>query len=152
MKGGGDGQRGFFEIGTFHGKVEQNLGTLLRSAYQLGAAGAFTVGGKYYHQGSDTPKSYLHIPVRHYDTFEEMLAARPMDTKIIAIEMGGTLLRRFSHPERAIYLLGNEGTGIPLDILKQCDTTVSLEAVRMPSYNVAVAGSLVMYDRFTKGV
>ncbi len=34
----------YFEIGIFHPKTKENIGTLWRSAYQLGAAGIFTIG------------------------------------------------------------------------------------------------------------
>ena len=37
----------YFEIGIFHTKTEQNVGTLWRSAFQLGAAGVFTIGKRY---------------------------------------------------------------------------------------------------------
>ena len=37
--------------------------------------------------------------------------------------------------------------GLPIDVIRQCDKVVSLEAVKQPSYNVAVAGSIVLYDR-----
>ena len=64
--------------------------------------------------------------------------------------MGGVPLASFEHPERAIYLLGAEDHGLPPAIVRQCSHVVSLEAARTPSYNVAVAGSLVMYDRLSK--
>ena len=34
---------GYFEIGIYNGKTEVNMGTLWRSAYQLGASGIFIV-------------------------------------------------------------------------------------------------------------
>lgn len=35
--------RGYFEIGVYHPKTPMNVGTLWRSAYQLGAAGGSIV-------------------------------------------------------------------------------------------------------------
>ena len=64
--------------------------------------------------------------------------------------MGGEPLRTFEHPERCVYLLGAEDAGLPEPILRACRHRVSLEGVRAESYNVAVAGTLVMYDRLTK--
>ena len=72
-------------------------------------------------------------------------AAAPYNTPWVAVEMGGVPLASFEHPERAIYLLGAEDHGLPPAIVRQCSHVVSLEAARTPSYNVAVAGSLVMY-------
>lgn len=142
--------RGFFEIGIFHGKAAVNLGTLWRSAYQLGAAGIFTIGRRYKMQSSDTCKSWRHIPLRQYDTIDELIAALPHSCPLIGIEMGGHSLSEFTHPERACYLLGAEDHGLPDAIIQRCHQLVSLEAARTPSFNVAVAGSIVMYDRLIK--
>lgn len=144
--------RGFFEIGIFHGKTEVNLGTLWRSAYQLGAAGIFTIGRRYKMQASDTPKTWRHIPLRQYDTIDELVAALPHSCPLIGIEMGGHSLSKFTHPERACYLLGAEDHGLPDVVIQRCHRLVSLESARTPSFNVAVTGSIVMYDRFIKGL
>lgn len=142
--------RGFFEIGIFHGKTPMNMGTLWRSAYQMGAAGIFTVGARYKRQASDTYKTNRHIPHREYLDIDALIASLPYSCPLVAVEMGGECLTTFKHPERAVYLLGAEDHGIPAAQLAKCHHIVSLPAVRLPSYNVAVAGSLVMYDRQTK--
>lgn len=121
--------RGYFEIGIFQGKTEQNVGTLWRSAYQLGAGG---------------------IPLRQFQDIETFLDSLPIDCPVIGVEMGGIPLSKFSHPERAIYLLGAEDHGLADKAKEHCNSIVSLESVRTESYNVAVAGSIVMYDRFAK--
>ena len=139
--------RGFFEIGVFHNKTATNLGTLMRSASQLGAAGVFTIGRRYSHQASDTLKAYRHVPVRNFATFEEYFAALPHSCPIVAVEMGGRPLHEFKHPERASYLLGAEDHGLPPDVVKRCHRHVALHSVNTASFNVAVAGSIVMYHR-----
>lgn len=142
--------RGYFEIGIFRSKTPANVGTLWRSAFQMGAAGIFTVGKRYPTQASDTPQTYRHIPYREYGTFDVFNDALPQDCAIVAIEMGGKSLRNFVHPERAIYLLGAEDEGIPKSVIARCKHVISLPCVRAESYNVAVAGSLVMFDRQNK--
>ena len=142
--------RGYFEIGIFHGKTPENVGTLWRSAYQMGAAGIFTIGRRYPKQASDTVQAYRHVPLRNYATFDEFYAALPYDCPLIGVEMGGKPLARTTHPERGIYLLGAEDHGLPPEIAKRCHRLISLPSVRTNSYNVSVAGSLVMYDRMTK--
>jgi tRNA G18 (ribose-2'-O)-methylase SpoU len=143
--------RGYFEIGVYHLKTEMNMGTLWRSAYQLGAAGIFTIGRRYVPQASNTYKADRHIPFREFDSFDEFHRALPHGAPLIGVEMGGTSLSKFYHPERAIYLLGAEDAGLPIDVLARCHAVVSLDAIKQPSYNVAVAGSLVMYDRQFSG-
>jgi tRNA G18 (ribose-2'-O)-methylase SpoU len=137
----------YFEIGIYNTKTESNVGTLWRSAYQLGAAGIFTIGKRYKKQASDTPNVMNNIPLRHFLTIEEFKAQRPIGTVLVGIEMGGRPLSFFTHPKQAIYLLGAEDYGLPKEILEYCNCVVSLESVVLASYNVAVAGSIVMYDR-----
>lgn len=139
--------RGYFEIGVYHPKYEQNIGTLWRSAYQLGASGLFTIGQRYRRQPGDTVHAMRHIPLRTFLTFDDWRAQRPAENVLIGIEMGGIPLSEFRHPHAATYLLGAEDDGLPPDVLASCHTIVSLEAIRMVSYNLAVAGTLVMYDR-----
>ena len=139
--------RGYFEIGIYHGKTKANLGTLWRSAYQLGAAGIFIIGHRYYKQGSDTSKSWRHIPLREYRDFTHFLDNRPYDCHLIGVEMGGLKLEAYHHPERAIYLLGAEDHGLPRHIVEQCQSLISLSSLNTNSFNVAVAGTIVMYHR-----
>src|SRR3990172_3029293 len=98
--------RGFFEIGIYHPKTETNVGTLWRSAMQLGAAGIFTIGRRYKKQSSDTMKSYLHVPCRHFETFDAFQEARPLNALLIGVEIGGRSLNGYTHAQQAIYLLG----------------------------------------------
>jgi tRNA G18 (ribose-2'-O)-methylase SpoU len=138
---------GYFEIGIYHPKNETNLGTLWRSALQLGAAGIFTIGKRYKKQSTDIARTFQHVPLRDYVDWEQFYTNRPRGAQLIAVEMGGAPLREFAHPDMAIYLLGAEDAGLPARILAQCQAVVSLESVGPLSYNVAVAGSLDMYDR-----
>ena len=64
--------------------------------------------------------------------------------------VGGVPLEEFEHPERAVYVLGSEDTGLPESVVRACALHVSLPSVRSPSFNVAVTGSLIMYDRLAK--
>lgn len=138
---------GYFEIGVFLPRNGANIGTLWRSAYQLGAAGIFTIGRPYRRQTSDTARAPFEIPLRHYETLEDFLGARPVGAVLIGVEMGGIPLANFQHPRRAIYLLGSEDGGLGEKILSRCNEVVSIEAVNKASYNLAVAGSIVMYHR-----
>lgn len=142
--------RGFFEIGVYRSKTPANVGTLWRSAYQMGAAGIFTVGKRYPMQASDTLKAHRHIPCREFADFDVFLDSLPYSCPIVAVEMGGRPLAKFTHPEQAVYLLGAEDHGIPPAVLARCHHVISLPSVRTESYNVAVAGSLVMFDRQNK--
>ena len=139
--------RGYCEIGVYHTKHQVNIGTLWRSAYQCGASGVFTIGKRYQEQASDTCKTTRHLPLRHYLTLNEWHTALPHGALVIGVEMGGEDLWTMTHPAKAVYLLGAEDHGLPPAVRAACHRIVSLKAVRIPSYNVAVAGSIVLYHR-----
>jgi tRNA G18 (ribose-2'-O)-methylase SpoU len=141
---------GYFGIGIHQVKRTENVGALWRSAYQLGAAFLFTIGERYKPQSSDVFKSWLRLPLFRYTSFEQMTETAAYSCQIIGVEMGGTPLPDFVHPERAVYILGAEDGGLPIEIAARCHGVVSIPAVRFASYNVAVAGTLIMYDRMIK--
>lgn len=143
-------QRGYFGIGIYNGKNTANIGTLWRSAAILGADFIFTIGHRYRKQCSDTMKTPRHIPLFHYESGEDFFNHVPYDCPIVAVELAENSipLDRYSHRERCIYLLGAEDGGIPSSVLSRCNETVQI--IGDHCYNVAVAGSIVMYDRAVK--
>lgn len=142
--------RGYFGIGIFHGKNEENIGTLWRSANILGADFIFTIGKRYSKQCTDTMNTPKHIPLWHFDNWDDMFHHVPYNCPVVAIELDdrSVPLETFVHPERCIYLLGAEDHGLPPEILDRCWATVQLLGDRC--MNVSTAGSIVMYDRKVK--
>ncbi len=142
--------RGFFGIGIQHTKTEQNIGTLWRSASIMGAAFIFTIGKRYKQQSSDTMKSWRHIPLYNYLTMDDFMKSMPHDCLLVGVELDpkSTPIERFIHPERCVYLLGAEDSGISKDAISKCQKLVQLPGEHC--MNVSVAGSIVMYDRNIK--
>ena len=138
----------YFEIGIYHPVHDENIGTVWRSAYQLGAAGIFTIGKTFSRQHSDTEDVWQHIPYRRFQSFDQFHPAIPYGCQIVGVEMGGKPLHSFQHPDRCIYLLGSESNGLPEHILERCHQVISIESINKASYNVSVAGSIVMYSRW----
>ena len=141
---------GFYGIGIANHSDALNIGSLWRSAYILGAAFIFTIGRKYRHQGSDVTSAWARIPLYHYPSITELKTHLPHATPLIGVEMSAnaTSLAEFQHPDRAIYLLGNEQVGLSASQLAECHKVISLPGHF--SLNVAVTGSIVMYDRVSK--
>lgn len=142
--------RGHFGIGILGPKTATNVGTLWRSAGILGASYIFTVGHRYPRQASDTIKAWRHIPLLAYADLEDLCAHLPEATELVGVELDDRArpLASFTHPERACYLLGAEDSGLSPSALVRCH-----RLVRIPgdySLNVAVAGSIVVYDRLAK--
>ena len=142
--------RGYFGIGIYHGKNEENIGTLWRSANILGADFIFTIGKRYSHQCSDTMKTPRHIPLFHYNDWDDMFAHVPYSCPVVAVELAdnSTPIKDYVHRERCIYLLGAEDHGIPPEILNRCSDIVQLPGDYC--MNVSTAGSIVMFDRINK--
>ena len=143
-------KRGYFGIGIENTKTKANIGTLWRSAYGLGASFIFVIGDRYKHQASDTVKAERHIPMYHYDTFDEFYKNIPQDCSLIGVELHNRAreLSGYGHPERAVYLLGAEDSGLSNQAIDKCDSMIQFESKHC--LNVSVAGSIVMYDRQSK--
>lgn len=142
---------GYFAIGIEHTKTETNVGTLLRSAHSFGAAFVFTIGRRYKKQASDTPKTYRHIPLFHFDTVDDLRRHLPYDCQLVGVELTNSSrpLPNYAHPKRACYLLGAEDHGLTKEAIIACHSVVQVPGASM-CLNVAVAGSIVMYDRVVK--
>jgi len=144
--------RGHFGIGIYHPKCSTNMGTLWRSAMIYDADYIFTIGRRYQKQASDTLKTWRHMPLWNFATFEDFCAHMPYGARLVCVELaeGSQDLRAYKHHQRAVYLLGAEDHGIPPIIME------GYEILTIPSpepfcLNVATAGTLVLYDRYVKG-
>lgn len=144
-------KRGYFGIGVYHPKTVENIGTLWRSAFLFGADFIFTVGARYKKQPSDTPKTQNHVPLYNYTDFEDLTKHLPEGAELVCIEMDdkAKALNTSNHPERAVYLLGAEDYGIPEELMNG-HQKVFIPTEREFSMNVAMAGSIVLYDRMSK--
>lgn len=112
----------------------------------------FTVGRKAKKQPSDTICSWRHVPYLVYPDFDDFYVHLPYDCILVGVEISGGAepLETFNHPQRAVYLLGAEDNGIPKDILSRCHKVICVDT--RFCLNVAVAGSIVLYDRRAKGL
>lgn len=140
----------YFGIGIMQHKRGHNIGTLWRSAYILGASYIFTIGKSYKKQTSDVLKSWREIPLFHYDDFDDFYKHIPYNSKLVGVELDerSEILSEYMHTPRAAYLLGAEDNGLPPEVLDRCHDLIQLPG--NISLNVAVAGSIVMYDRVSK--
>lgn len=141
--------RGYFGIGIYHCKTSENIGTLWRAAYLYGASYIFTIGKRFPKKASDTVNSRKQIPLFEYQSYEDFYGNIPNSCQVVCIEQSGTPLKRIVHPEQTVYLLGSEDQGLPSEISKG-KLCIEIETQKPYSMNVAMAGSIVMYDRFIK--
>ena len=84
-----DVEIGYMGIGIVGAKTEHNVGSLWRSAFQLGAQFIFTVGHRYTNQASDTLLTHKRLPLFEFPTWRDFAASTPKGAAWVAIEMGG---------------------------------------------------------------
>jgi tRNA G18 (ribose-2'-O)-methylase SpoU len=137
----------FFGIGIQNGKTPENLGVLWRTAQNLGASFIFTIGNRYANQACDTKNSVKSMPYFHYEDFDDFYKHLPKGARIVGVEITdkSESLEDFKHPRRCVYLLGAEDNGLTKKAIEKSHFLVKFSSVE--SLNVAVAGSIVLYDR-----
>ena len=137
----------YFGIGILNGKTPENLGALWRTAQNLGASFIFTIGKRYANQASDTHKAVKSMPYFHYKTFDAFFEHLPKGVRIVGVEKDDKAedLEHFNHPRRCVYLLGAEDHGLTKQAIEKSHFLVQFPS--QYSLNVAIAGSIVLYDR-----
>ncbi len=140
--------RGFFSIGVYGPKTEMNIGTLWRTANIFGASFIYTVGRRYKKQATDTLHTPKHIPLFHFASVEDLYEHLPHGCRLVGVELTpeAQASHRYAHPQQCCYLLGAEDNGLPQRVVDKCHDLIRLPGER--SLNVAVAGSMVVYDRW----
>ena len=73
----------------------------------------------------------------------------PYDCRLVGVELDkrSVKVEHYKHIDRCIYLLGAEDSGITTEARNKCHQLVQLP---IGNYNVANAGSIIMYDRYLK--
>ncbi|HVZ99451.1 MAG TPA: RNA methyltransferase [Caulobacterales bacterium] len=129
-----------------------NLGTILRTADSVGADGVVLLG-----QSCDpfsveavraSMGSIFAVPIARasFEDLQRFNAARGA-TMIGASLKGMPLDGDAAAPKRAVLLMGNEQSGLPMEMQAACDWLVRLPMRgRADSLNLAVATALMMYD------
>lgn len=145
-------KKGFYGIGCLNMKNILNYGSLFRTAQLFNADFIFLIGKRFKKQASDTMHSYRHIPLYEYNDFNDFLKHLPYSCPLIGIELHkkSIPISNYKHRKQACYLLGAEDNGLTNEAINSCVDIISLPTER--SLNVAVAGSIVLFDRINKEV
>ncbi len=143
-----------FLLALNHIQDPGNLGTLLRTAL------AVEVDGVVLAQSADPwqPKvlraatgASFALPIRQLPTVETMLEeAHGRGLRTVATCMAGGLpYTQLDWSLPSLLLLGNEGAGLPPAVVSRCQVAVSIpHSVAVDSLNVAVAGALLLFERW----
>src|SRR6266536_1307081 len=129
-----------------------NLGTLFRSAEAFGAAGIFLTEGTV---GPYNPKvlrgsagSIFRLPFLQISSGELIALLRQHGIRLLATSShNGTPLPEVSWTLPLAIFIGNEGTGLPRDLVHQMQETIVIpQAAQVESLNAGVAASIVLYE------
>lgn len=130
-----------------------NLGTIVRTADAVGAAGVLLVGDCADEYAPAAVKasmgSLFAVPVHRLPDVDALFGwASGAGVEVVATS-GGAGPAHWSVPYRTplTVLLGSEGAGLPEEVLRRADRTVRIPMVGTPeSLNLAVAAALVLYE------
>jgi TrmH family RNA methyltransferase len=133
-----------------------NLGTIMRSAEAFGSAGVVLGEGTVSPFNSKVIRasagSVFRLPVvvaKSAGGLEEVLAKlRARNVRLIATSSHkGTPLDQASLTGPLVIFIGNEGSGVPRDLVSKMDETVAIpHTPQVESLNAGVAGSIVLYE------
>lgn len=138
-----------FIIGLENVKHRENVGSVMRSAYNFGAASVFTIGRRYQRQCTDTPNTSKQIPVMNYENWDDY-RTHAFSWIHIGVELTNDAhsLLNFVHPPQCVYLLGPEDGSLSQKAQSICKYIVKIPSIQC--LNLAMAGTVVMYDRISK--
>ncbi len=129
-----------------------NLGTILRSAEAFGAAGVFLTEGTVSPYNSKALRgsagSIFRLPFLQIPSGELITLLRKSGVRMLATSSHkGTPLPEVSWTLPLAVFIGNEGAGLPREILHQMDQTIVIpQAAQVESLNAGVAASIVLYE------
>jgi TrmH family RNA methyltransferase len=130
-----------------------NLGSILRSAEAFGVTGVLLTEGsiKPYSQKviRASAGAIFRMPV--FSKLEAQLLIRDLQQKhyqVLAADAGGTLhFQQAGYSGRTAILVGNEGQGLPSELLLMADATIQIPlAPPVESLNVAIATALILCE------
>jgi RNA methyltransferase, TrmH family len=129
-----------------------NLGTIMRSAEAFAAAGVFLTEGTVSPYNSKVLRgsagSIFRLPLARIASTELIPLLRAKGVRLLATSShkGTPLAEANWHPPIAIFI-GNEGAGLPREIMHQMDETLVIpQAEPVESLNAGVAASIVLYE------
>jgi tRNA G18 (ribose-2'-O)-methylase SpoU len=139
-----------FAIAAWEITKEHNVGSLVRTAHAVAASEVILVGGRDWNvEAACTAELFtdiVQLPADPAALFEH-LDRRRFTLVSVEIAAGSVSLFDACYPERPCFLLGAERGGLPAELLAASELVVEIPQWGLvPSLNLAVAGSLVVYD------
>jgi len=143
-----------FAIAAWEISKEHNVGTLVRTAHAAAASEVILLGEREWNvAAAKTSEDFTEIVQldADVDAFRAHLGARGWNLVAVELAEGSVNLFDAAYPERPCFLLGAELGGVPEALLDDAALVVQIPQWGLvPCLNLAVAGSIVVYDHLAK--
>lgn len=143
-----------FAIAAWEISKEHNVGTLVRTAHAAAAAEVILLGEREWNvEAARTAELYTDIVQLPADPGALLDHLAAGGWSLVAVELADNAVNLFdaSYPERPCFLLGAELGGVPAELLDTAELVVQIPQWGLvPCLNLAVAGSIVVYDHLAK--
>jgi len=128
---------------------EHNVGSLVRTAHAAAAEEVILVGERDWNvEAAKTAELYTTVTqLPDIEAFRSYLESRRWS--LVAVELDRRAVNLFDaeYPKRPCFLLGAELGGVPEELLEESELVVQIPQWGLvPSLNLAIAGSIVLYD------
>jgi tRNA G18 (ribose-2'-O)-methylase SpoU len=128
---------------------EHNVGSLVRTAHAAAVEEVVLVGEREWNvEAARTSELYTTV-TQLSDVAAFRRYREEKGWNLVAVELDARAVNLFDaeYPERPCFLLGSELGGVPADLLDEASLVVQIPQWGLvPSLNLAVAGSIVLYD------
>ena len=128
---------------------EHNVGSLVRTAHAAAVEEVVLVGEREWNvEAARTSELYTTV-TQLSDVAAFRRYREEKGWNLVAVELDARAVNLFDaeYPERPCFLLGAELGGVPADLLDEAKLVVQIPQWGLvPSLNLAVAGSIVLYD------
>jgi TrmH family RNA methyltransferase len=129
-----------------------NLGTVIRSAEAFGAAGLIASEGTVSPYNPKVVRgsagSLFRLPVSKTSGSEAIAAMRERGLRILATSSHKSIpLQEADLTGPLAIIIGNEGAGVPRELLKEADQVIRVpHSLKVESLNAGIAASVVLYE------
>jgi RNA methyltransferase, TrmH family len=129
-----------------------NLGTIARSAEAFGVTGLLlgerTVSPWNWKAARASAGSLFRLPTLKVELAKVLMEIKARGLRVLATSSHkGTMIADADLRGPLAFLVGNEGAGLPKDLLAQADEVVAIpQLARVESLNAGIAASILLYE------
>ena len=147
-----------FYTALYNLQSPKNVGMIIRTHIAMGGAELIFISPKNWKFGKSTQNfsrrleqlcTIIHIP--HENDFFEWCKQHKATPLAIEISQRAKALPDYPFPDKPVFVLGNEASGLPPSFLDSCQGIITIPQFGpVGSLNVAVAASIAIYERVRK--